>query len=180
MELKVMAARHAGACPALGGTLERETRSGTKLTIQFPLTQPSSNGKHAVNSKDNPQSDRAPRGHRGGQAWFSVRWQLCWKLKRHGCSGPARTGKEALNTVLSQKPDVFITDIEMPEMTGLDVAAELKRRKLGTKVIIVTTFARGRYLRRALRSELSDICYQGCAPEDLPRPCAGESGIARD
>ena len=31
--------------------------------------------------------------------------------------GRARSGKEALNTVLSQKPDVFITDIEMPEMS---------------------------------------------------------------
>jgi hypothetical protein len=40
----------------------------------------------------------------------------------------ARTGKEALQAVLTHKPDVFITDIEMPEMTGLDVAAELKRR----------------------------------------------------
>jgi len=64
--------------------------------------------------------------------------------------GRARSGKEALNTVLSQKPDVFITDIEMPEMTGLDVAAELKRQKLGTRIIIVTTFARAGYLRRAL------------------------------
>ncbi len=38
----------------------------------------------------------------------------------------------------------------MPEMSGLDVAAELQRRKIRTKVIIVTTFARSGYLRRAL------------------------------
>ena len=62
----------------------------------------------------------------------------------------ARNGKDALNEVLAQKPDVFITDIEMPEMTGLDVAAELQRRKTGTRVIILTTFARSGYLRRAL------------------------------
>ena len=54
----------------------------------------------------------------------------------------ARNGKEALDAVLEHKPDVFITDIEMPHMTGLDVAAELKRRKTGTRVVIVTTFAR--------------------------------------
>ncbi len=62
----------------------------------------------------------------------------------------ARNGKDALNEVLTRKPDVFITDIEMPEMTGLDVAAELQRRKTGTRVIILTTFARSGYLRRAL------------------------------
>ena len=62
----------------------------------------------------------------------------------------ARNGKEALEAVLAHKPDVFITDIEMPHMSGLDVAAELKRRRTGTRVVIVTTFARSGYLRRAL------------------------------
>jgi two-component system response regulator DesR len=64
--------------------------------------------------------------------------------------GRARDGHEALEAVLVQNPDVFITDIEMPRMTGLEVAAELKRRKTRTRVVIVTTFARAGYLRRAL------------------------------
>jgi two-component system response regulator DesR len=41
----------------------------------------------------------------------------------------ARNGTEALAAVLAQKPDIFLTDIEMPEMSGLEVAAELKRRR---------------------------------------------------
>ena len=69
--------------------------------------------------------------------------------------GQARNGKEALEAVLAHKPDVFITDIEMPHMSGLDVAAELKRRKTGTRVVIVTTFARSGYLRRALEAGAS-------------------------
>jgi two-component system, NarL family, response regulator DesR len=81
--------------------------------------------------------------------------------------GRARTGKEALNTVLSQKPDVFITDIEMPEMTGLDVAAELKQRRTGTRVIIVTTFARAGYLRRALEAGASGYLLKDAKAEDL-------------
>jgi two-component system response regulator DesR len=72
-----------------------------------------------------------------------------------------------LNTVLSQKPDVFITDIEMPEMTGLDVAAELKQRRTGTKVIIVTTFARAGYLRRALEAGASGYLLKDAKAEDL-------------
>ncbi len=40
----------------------------------------------------------------------------------------ARNGDEALRTVQQARPDVFITDIEMPTLTGLEVAAELKRR----------------------------------------------------
>jgi DNA-binding NarL/FixJ family response regulator len=40
--------------------------------------------------------------------------------------GKARNGKEALNAVLAQKPDIFITDIEMPGMTGLAAEAWVK------------------------------------------------------
>jgi two-component system response regulator DesR len=64
-------------------------------------------------------------------------------------------GRQALQAVLAHKPDVFITDIEMPEMTGLDVASELKRRRTSTRVVILTTFARAGYLRRALEAGAS-------------------------
>jgi two-component system response regulator DesR len=66
----------------------------------------------------------------------------------------ARNGKEALDAVLANRPDVFITDIEMPEMTGLEVAAVLKSHP-SIKVVIVTTFARAGYLRRALEAGAS-------------------------
>jgi two-component system, NarL family, response regulator DesR len=62
----------------------------------------------------------------------------------------ASNGKEALELVVQKKPDVLVTDIEMPLMTGLELAREVKEKKLTTKVIIVTTFARAGYLRRAL------------------------------
>jgi two-component system, NarL family, response regulator DesR len=79
----------------------------------------------------------------------------------------ARNGKEALRAVLDQKPDVFITDIEMPEMTGLDVAAELKRRRAGTRVVILTTFARAGYLRRALEAGASGYLLKDMRAEEL-------------
>jgi two-component system response regulator DesR len=69
--------------------------------------------------------------------------------------GQARNGKEALQLVLRQKPDILLTDIEMPELTGLEVAAELKQRGSIARVIILTTFARPGYLRRALQAGAS-------------------------
>ncbi|HUP90318.1 MAG TPA: response regulator transcription factor [Longimicrobiales bacterium] len=59
-------------------------------------------------------------------------------------------GADALAQVEQLKPDVLITDIEMPELSGLDVARQISQRKLPTRVIIVTTFARAGYLRRAM------------------------------
>ncbi len=69
--------------------------------------------------------------------------------------GQARNGLQALDLVRSLHPDVLLTDIEMPQMTGLDLAAELKRQRASVHVIIVTTFARQGYLRRALESGVS-------------------------
>lgn len=75
----------------------------------------------------------------------------------------AADGDEALAAVLAHRPDVLLTDIEMPGRTGLDVAAELRRRGSGTRVLIVTTFARSGYLRRAL-----DAGVTGYVLKDAP------------
>ncbi|HEU5414634.1 MAG TPA: response regulator transcription factor [Candidatus Angelobacter sp.] len=67
----------------------------------------------------------------------------------------ARNGKLALSAVEREKPDVLITDIEMPELTGLEIAGEIKRSNQRTRIIILTTFARPGYLRRALEAGAS-------------------------
>lgn len=58
-------------------------------------------------------------------------------------------GEQAIAAVREHAPDILITDIEMPGLSGLDAAAQLKGHS-GTRVIVLTTFARAGYLRRAL------------------------------
>ncbi|MEO8678384.1 MAG: response regulator transcription factor [Vicinamibacterales bacterium] len=81
----------------------------------------------------------------------------------------ARDGKEALALAASTDPDVVLSDIEMPLMTGLELAAELKRvRKAGRpRVIILTTFARPGYLRRALDAGASGYLLKDAPAEKL-------------
>jgi two-component system response regulator DesR len=62
----------------------------------------------------------------------------------------ATNGREALKLSQQHKPDVVITDIEMPERSGLELADDLKSTASSPRVIILTTFARPGYLRRAL------------------------------
>ena len=62
----------------------------------------------------------------------------------------AANGREAQRMAREHTPDVIVTDIEMPEMTGLEFAAALKDSDSKARVIILTTFARPGYLRRAL------------------------------
>jgi two-component system response regulator DesR len=59
-------------------------------------------------------------------------------------------GREALDSVRRLAPDVLVTDIEMPQMTGLELAAALRTDHPNTRTIILTTFARPGYLRRAM------------------------------
>jgi two-component system, NarL family, response regulator DesR len=61
----------------------------------------------------------------------------------------AADGKAALEAVRRSKPNVFVTDIEMPELSGLDVVSRI-RNETATRTVILTTFARAGYLRKAL------------------------------
>ena len=62
----------------------------------------------------------------------------------------AANGREAFRLTRDLAPDLVVTDIEMPEMTGLELAAALKQSESKARVVILTTFARPGYLRRAL------------------------------
>jgi two-component system response regulator DesR len=69
--------------------------------------------------------------------------------------GTARDGEQALELVKRTAPDVLLTDIEMPRMTGLELAAAVRVLERPPRVIILTTFARPGYLRRALEAGAS-------------------------
>ncbi len=79
----------------------------------------------------------------------------------------ARNGAQAMSLTREHLPDVLLTDIEMPEMTGLEVAAALKGEGIGTRVVIVTTFARAGYLRRALDAGASGYLLKDSPPDML-------------
>ena len=81
--------------------------------------------------------------------------------------GQALNGLEALKMVRLHKPDLLLTDIEMPEMSGLELAAELKRQESPVRVIILTTFARAGYLRRALDSGASGYLLKDSPASEL-------------
>jgi two-component system response regulator DesR len=62
----------------------------------------------------------------------------------------AANGNEALKFARDLAPDVIVTDIEMPQKSGLELASDLNLAESRARVIILTTFARPGYLRRAL------------------------------
>lgn len=81
--------------------------------------------------------------------------------------GRASDGNAALELCAKLRPDVLLTDIEMPKSTGLELAAAVRRSGAPTKVIILTTFARGGYLRRALEAGASGYLLKDSPAEQL-------------
>jgi two-component system, NarL family, response regulator DesR len=59
-------------------------------------------------------------------------------------------GDEVIGAAMTTRPDVAVLDIEMPGLDGLEAAAQLRDRLPTCKVIILTTFGRPGYLRRAM------------------------------
>ena len=77
----------------------------------------------------------------------------------------AINGKDALIKSQQQPIDIILTDIEMPGMTGIELAQELQKINHPSKVMILTTFARGGYLRRAMAAGVKGYLLKD-APSD--------------
>ncbi|WP_412989662.1 response regulator transcription factor [Pediococcus siamensis] len=81
--------------------------------------------------------------------------------------GSAQDGRTAWQQIQMLKPDVAILDIEMPEMTGLEVADQIQDSQLATKVIILTTFAQKAYFEHAVKAEVAGYLLKDSPSDDL-------------
>jgi two-component system response regulator DesR len=81
--------------------------------------------------------------------------------------GCAADGEEAWVLAQREKPDVIVTDIEMPRLTGLELAQRIRAHEVGVKVIILTTFARPGFLRRALDAGVGGYLLKDAPAEQL-------------
>ena len=81
--------------------------------------------------------------------------------------GKAADGLQAWNLVEKLAPDVLVSDIEMPGLTGLDLAERIRAARLACRVLIVTTFGRPGYLRRALDAGVTGYLLKDQPSEQL-------------
>ena len=78
-------------------------------------------------------------------------------------------GDEVTAAAKRSDPDIALLDIEMPGLDGLSAAAELRQACPKTKIVILTTFGRPGYLRRAMESGVSGFIVKDSPADKLAR-----------
>ncbi|MEU8005938.1 response regulator transcription factor [Catellatospora sp. NPDC049111] len=90
-------------------------------------------------------------------------------------------GDEVAAAAVAASPDVALLDIEMPGLSGLDAAAQLRTAAPSCKVLILTTFGRPGYLRRAMDAGARGFLVKDGPVEELAeairRVLAGQTVI---
>ena len=81
--------------------------------------------------------------------------------------GEASDGKEALQLILNQKPDVAVLDISMPHLTGLQVAKELRKRNESVQLVFLTMFDDEDMLNEAMDLDVKAYIMKDSAALDI-------------
>ncbi|MBU1225773.1 MAG: response regulator transcription factor [Actinobacteria bacterium] len=81
--------------------------------------------------------------------------------------GEAEDGRQAIELVREQKPDLVIMDIRMPHLDGLAATREITAGEGGPKVLVLTTFELDEYVYEALRAGAAGFVLKRVPPADL-------------
>jgi len=81
----------------------------------------------------------------------------------------ASNGVEALSVLESETPDVIVTDLQMPEMNGLELVGEIRSRYPGIPVILMTAFGSEEIAVEALEAGAASYVPKRNLPKDLAR-----------
>jgi two-component system, NarL family, response regulator DesR len=88
-------------------------------------------------------------------------------------------GDEVLPRALEARPDVALLDIEMPGLDGISAAAQLRQALPGCRVLILTTFGRPGYLRRAMAAGASGFLLKDAPASELASAIRSAAAGAR-
>ena len=104
----------------------------------------------------------------------------------------AEDGEEALNKILTLKPDVVLMDIQLPKMTGIEVLQQLSEQEQLVPTILLTTFDDNRLFEEGMKAGamgyllkdvsiemLSETIYKVAAGEKVFRPAITEKVIQK-
>ena len=92
----------------------------------------------------------------------------------------AASGKEALGIIREKKPEIMISDIQMTEMTGLELIEEARKIVPELRVIVLTGYDNFEYARQSLRLQVQDFFLKPIEEEELARAVSKQVNYLED
>ncbi|MBT2759813.1 response regulator [Paenibacillus sp. ISL-20] len=96
-----------------------------------------------------------------------IRNRIQWADHGFECIGDCENGRDALEAVTRQPPDVVLTDINMPYMDGLELSRHITERFPKTKIIILTGFDDFEYAQQAVKLQVTDFILKPVTSAEL-------------
>jgi len=92
-----------------------------------------------------------------------IRQGTCAVLERHPgweVCGLAATGREAVTQAAQLKPDIVVMDMTMPELNGLDAAAQIKRESPETEIVLLSAHQSDEVIRDAFKAGVKSFIFK--------------------
>lgn len=96
-----------------------------------------------------------------------LRKMISWEKLNAEIVGEAENGEELLRQIRSLSPDIVISDVSMPKMSGIDVIKELRQDDRKTKVIFLSGYQEFDYVKAAIRYEAQEYLLKPVGKEEL-------------
>lgn len=90
-----------------------------------------------------------------------------WKSMQIELTGTCKNGPETLKMILEKKPDIVLTDIKMPGMSGLDLIAQVAQTDLMVEFIILSGYADFDYAKQAIKYRVSNYLLKPCNEKQI-------------
>ena len=98
---------------------------------------------------------------------YLIKKLIHWQELGMECIGTAANGKEALAYALEKKPDIIITDIQMPGLTGLELIEQLKPELPDTSFVIISGYQEFEYAKQAIRFGVDDYLLKQIKEKEI-------------
>ncbi len=96
-----------------------------------------------------------------------IRKSIDWETFEIEIVGEAHDGEDAFNKILSLKPDIVITDIRMPGISGIDLMEKVRLSGLSVEFIILSGYNSFEYAKEAIKYSAVSFILKPLEPEEL-------------
>ncbi|PYG88719.1 helix-turn-helix protein [Ruminiclostridium sufflavum DSM 19573] len=102
------------------------------------------------------------------EPWTIIDIEQTWPMEELGfrITDSFKDPKTALLHIVTQKPDLIITDIRMPNMTGIELMQKIREQNIASEIIIISGYGEFEYAKKAIQFGATGYCLKPLNPKE--------------